>query len=66
MIAFCNISDFRCTSPQDCNNGVCNPDTRKCDCNDNWDTIEDCSGKLLFQFLNEFVMIKIQILALLS
>ena len=57
MFVLCNILDFRCSVPQDCNdNGVCDEETRKCDCNDNWDSMEDCSGKLLLNFLSESVM----------
>ena len=55
MVAFYDIPDFRCSSPQDCNNGVCNETTRKCNCDDNWDTMEDCSGKLLFDSTFGFV-----------
>ena len=41
------LSDFRCSSTQDCSgHGICNQETRKCECNDNWDTMQDCSGKL--------------------
>ena len=55
MVAFYDIPDFRCSLPQDCNNGVCNEKTRKCKCDDNWDTMEDCSGKLLFDSTFGFV-----------
>ena len=49
--------------PQDCNdNGVCNEETRKCDCDDSWDSMEDCSGKLLLNFLSEsFIRETVQI-----
>ena len=44
-------SDFKCSTIKDCNDhGLCNSNTRECQCNDNWDSMEDCSGKHEWHF----------------